>query len=122
MVIFVIVYKFRSPIPKNDLEKALLDLKLALITIGCITAVMLFMLPFPSFLNPPIISDTVGAAEANPRVLAYANDIAFAVERITSVLHYFLLIFIFGFIGAIYQVIKASGYLKKQRDKEITEA
>ena len=114
LVIFVIVYKFRSPIPKNDLEKALLDLKIALITIGSIAVVMIFMLPFPSFLNPPILSETVGAAEANQRILAYAKDIAFALERIISILYFFLLFFVAGFIVAIYQAIKASGYLKKQ--------
>jgi len=119
VLIFVIVYKFRSPTPKGELEKALLELKLVLITVGFLTAVLWFMLPFThSLLNPPVLSEAVGPAEANERILTYANDISLAVDRIRWVLHFFFLIFITGFFGAVYQVIKASGYLKNQAHDE----
>jgi hypothetical protein len=90
-----------------------------LITVGFLAAVLWIMLPYTnSLLNPPVISETVGEAEINQRLLTYLKEIALAIDRIKWVLHFFFLIFITGFFSAIYQVIKASGYLKKQEEKD----
>lgn len=77
------------------------------------------MLPYPSFLNAPLIPETVGETDAHQQFFSYSKDIALAVDRMSRILHYFFLILITGFFGAVYQVIKASGYLRKEeQDKK----
>jgi len=123
VVLFTIGYKIRIGQPENDLEKALLDLKIMLITVGLISTVMWVLLPFGSLFSPIAeIEGAIGSDDVNEQLIAYTTELGLAVGRIRDILSFFLLIFILGFLGAINQVIKATGYLKKQREKEITEA
>ena len=123
VVLFTIGYKIRIGQPENDLEKALLDLKIMLITVGLISTVMWVLLPFGSLFSPIAeIEGAIGSDDVNEQLIAYTTELGLAVGRIRDILSFFLLIFIVGFLGAINQVIKATGYLKKQREKEVTEA
>ncbi|HKL14163.1 MAG TPA: hypothetical protein VJ915_00935 [Balneolaceae bacterium] len=123
VVLFTIGYKIRIGQPENDLEKALLDLKIMLITVGLISTVMWVLLPLGSLFSPIAgIEEASGSEGVNEQLIAYTTELGLAVGRIRDILSFFLLIFILGFLGAINQVIKATGYLKKQREKEITEA
>jgi len=123
VVLFTIGYKIRIGQPENDLEKALLDLKIMLITVGLISTVMWVLLPFGSLFSPIAeIEGAIGSDDVNEQLIAYTTELGLAVGRIRDILSFFLLIFLLGFLGAINQVIKATGYLKKQREKEITEA
>ena len=123
VVLFTIGYKIRIGQPENDLEKALLDLKIMLITVGLISTVMWVLLPFGSLFSPIAeIEGAIGSDDVNEQLIAYTTELGLAVGRIRDILSFFLLIFILGFLSAINQVIKATGYLKKQREKEITEA
>jgi|SRR6056297_3890627 len=123
VVLFTIGYKIRIGQPENDLEKALLDLKIMLITVGLISTVMWVLLPFGSLFSPIAeIEGAIGSDDVNEQLIAYTTELGLAVGRIRDILSFFLLIFIVGFLGAINQVIKATGYLKKQREKGIMEA
>jgi len=123
VVLFTIGYKIRIGQPENDLEKALLDLKIMLITVGLISTVMWVLLPLGSLFSPIAgIEEASGSEGVNEQLIAYTTELGLAVGRIRDILSFFLLIFILGFLSAINQVIKATGYLKKQREKEITEA
>jgi len=123
VVLFTIGYKIRIGQPENDLEKALLDLKIMLITVGLISTVMWVLLPFGSLFSPIAeIEGAIGSDDVNEQLIAYTTELGLAVGRIRDILSFFLLIFIVGFLGAINQVIKATGYLKKQSEKEVTEA
>jgi len=122
-VFFTIGYKIRIGQPENDLEKALLDLKIMLITVGLVSAVMWVMLPLGSISSPLAgIEEAIGSEIVDEQLVAYTTELGLAVGRIRDILSFFLIIFTLGFLGAINQVIKATGYLKKQREKEITEA
>jgi len=122
-VFFTIGYKIRIGQPENNLEKALLDLKIMLITVGLVSAVMWVMLPLGSISSPLTgIEEANGSEIVDEQLVAYTTELGLAVGRIRDILSFFLLIFIIGFLGAINQVIKTTGYLKKQREKEITEA
>ena len=123
VVLFTIGYKIRIGQPENDLEKALLDLKIMLITVGLISTVMWVLLPLGSLFSPIAgIEEASGSEGVNEQLIAYTTELGLAVGRIRDILSFFLLIFILGFLGAINQVIKATGYLKKQREKGIMEA
>ena len=122
-VFFTIGYKIRIGQPENDLEKALLDLKIMLITVGLVSAVMWVMLPLGSISSPLAgIEEAIRSEIVDEQLVDYTIELGLAVGRIRDILSFFLIIFTLGFLGAINQVIKATGYLKKQREKEITEA
>ena len=95
VVLFTIGYKIRIGQPENDLEKALLDLKIMLGTIGLVSAVMLFMLPVGSVLSPSAgVEGAIGSERVSEQVVASITELGLAVERIRDILTAFLLIFI----------------------------
>jgi len=115
VLIFTIGYKFWKGIPDNEFEKSLMDLKIMLFSISFLAFIFMLMLPSPPFLNPLTVPETIGDSRSNEQLLSYVKDLSLAVERIRDVIHYFLLIFVVGFLGAVYQVTKVYSKLSNQK-------
>lgn len=81
-------------------------------------AILMLMLPYPSFITPSGLPDTIGDSQSSEELLTYVKDLRSALDRMRDILNFYFLFFVFGFFGAVYQVKKAYHNLRKRNDAE----
>lgn len=72
-------------------------------------------------LNPLVLPETIGDIQSNTQLLWYAKDFGLAAERMRDLLYFFFLFFVFGFLGALYQVTKVVSSYREKGDFESPE-
>jgi len=115
VVVFVVGYSLWQRKRKNDLEKAVSLLKVNTIAVGFLSILLWFLLPSTPSLSTFGFPETVKEIQSNEQLLNYLQEYNQAIVRTTQVVHWFLFIFVWWFLAAVYSVTKA---VSKQEGKE----
>jgi membrane protease YdiL (CAAX protease family) len=118
VVIFVVAYKFWKGKPKDDFEKTIIDMKIMIFILGFMVAVLMLLLPYPSFLNPSGLPETLGDPQSSEELLSYAKNLGLALERMRDIIYFFLLFFITGLLVSLYQVTKQVSNLRNKDESK----
>jgi len=118
MVLFSIGYKFWGGKSKNEVDKAISTLQLNIIVIGILFILLWIMLPSTASLSNFGYPETIKDIQSNKQMLKYLQDYNNAIVRTTRVVHWFIFIFVWGFLSSIYAVIKA---YNNSKDEEFFE-
>ena len=122
VVVFVVGYSLWQRKNKNDLEKAVSLLKVNTIAVGVLSILLWFLLPSTPSLSTFGFPETVKEIQSNEQLLSYLQEYNQAIVRTTRVVHWFIFIFVWGFLAAVYSVIKAfSNQQGKEYFKNIKE-
>jgi len=122
VAIIMIGYYFWQSKPKNELERAILLLKVNTIAVGLLSILLWFMLPSTPSLSTFGFPETVKEIQSNEQLLSYLQEYNQAIVRTTRVVHWFIFIFVWGFLAAVYSVIKVlSGKEGKEYFKNVKE-
>lgn len=107
IAIIIIGFYFWQSKPNNQLEKAILLLKVNTITVGLLSILLWVMLPSTPSLSTFGFPETVNEIQSNEQLLSYLQEYNKAIVRTTRVVYWFIFIFVSGFLVAVYSVIKA---------------
>jgi len=116
-----IIIRFRVRRQATELHKAIAQLKYGAIATGAFLLVLWFLLPCTPVLSSFGYPKTVDDIQSAKRLLQYLQDYNQALVRTTMVLYWFIFVFIWWFLTAIYSLSKALTKLadgQKQKSNE----
>jgi hypothetical protein len=114
VLLFIIGFKFWEGKPKNELDKAISALKINIFMVGFLSIVLWFLLPSTSSLQSFGFPQTVSDVQTSEQILNYLQEYNEAIVRTTDVVHWFIFVFVWGFLSSKYSVIKAFKNLKSE--------
>jgi hypothetical protein len=91
----------------NELHKAIAQLRLVTIATGVLLLLLWFLLPQTPVLSTFGFPQSVEDIQSPRRLLQYLQDYNKALVRTISVLHWFIFVFVWWFLTAIYSLSKA---------------
>jgi hypothetical protein len=91
----------------SELHKAIAQLRLVTIATGVLLLLLWFLLPQTPVLSTFGLPQSVEDIQSPRRLLQYLQDYNRALVRTTSVLHWFIFVFVWWFLTAIYSLSKA---------------
>ena len=106
VAIIMIGFYFWQSKPNNELEKAILLLKVNTIAVGLLSILLWFLLPSTPSFGTFGLPETINEIQSNEKLLSYLQEYNEALVRTTEVVHWFMFIFIWGFLTSLYSVIK----------------
>lgn len=115
VVICMVGYYFWQKKQNNELEQAILLLQISTIAVGLLSILLWFMLPSTPSLSTFGFPDTVKEIQSNDQLLNYLQEYNHAIVRTTRVVHWFIFIFVWWFLAAVYSATKV---FSKQYVKE----
>ncbi|HET8865983.1 MAG TPA: hypothetical protein VFM80_09835 [Gracilimonas sp.] len=123
VLIFIIGFKFWEGKKQDELGKAISLLKINIFSIGFLSIVLWFMLPLTPSLRTFGFPETINEIQSNEQLLDYLQEYNKAIVRTTEVVHWFIFIFVWGFLTSLYSVIRTfeslreAPYFKNVKDK-----
>lgn len=114
VIIFIIGFKFWEGKKQDELGKAISFLKLNIFATGFLSIVLWFMLPSTPSLSTFGFPETINEIQSNEQLLDYLQEYNKAIVRTTEVIHWFIFIFVWGFLTSLYSVIKTFKSLREE--------
>jgi hypothetical protein len=111
---------------EDKVSRALTLLKINTIAVGALSVVLWFLLPSTATLSSFGLPETAQEIQSNEQILRYLQEYNRAIVRTTSVVYWFLFIFVWWFLSAVYVALTIVGkehkqkYFQNVRDKFIT--
>ncbi|WP_340105155.1 hypothetical protein [Rhodohalobacter sp. 8-1] len=118
IVLLTISYKFWKGKPKDEIDKTIIDLNIMIFSSGFMIVVFMFLLPFPSFISPSGLPESIGDSQSNEELLSYANNLGLALDRLRDIIYFFFIFIVFGLLGSFYQVTKLVSSLREKDNSE----
>ena len=107
VILFVIGYSLWEGAKESAFEKAISQLKVNIVSIGFLMLVLWFMLPATPSLSTFGFPETVSEMQSNEQLLEYLQGQNLAIVRTVQVVHWFIFLFVWGLLSALYSVTKA---------------
>lgn len=118
IVIASLIIRARISRQPSELLKAIAQLRLVTIATGVFLLLLWFLLPQTPVLSTFGFPQSVEDIQSAKHLLQYLQDYNRALVRTTSVLHWFIFVFVWWFLTAIYSLSKAlSNVPDAQSDK-----
>lgn len=107
VIIFATGFRFWEGKKESELEKAISDFKINIFSIGFLLIVLWFMLPPTATLSTFGFLETGSGIQSNEQLLEYIQGHNDAIVRTAQVVHWFIFLFVWGLLTALYSVTKA---------------
>ncbi|REL33547.1 hypothetical protein DYD21_09030 [Rhodohalobacter sp. SW132] len=114
VLIFTIGFKFWEGEKQDELDKAISLLKINIFGVGFLSIVLWFMLPITSTLSTFGFPETINEIQSNEQLLDYLQKYNKAIVRTTEIVHWFIFIFVWGFLTSLYSIIKTFKSLREE--------
>lgn len=115
VLIFIVGFKLWEGKKQDELEKAISLLKINIFATGFLLIVLWLLLPSTASLSSFGFPETIKEIQSNEQLLNYLQKYNEALVRTTRVVHWFIFIFIWGFLTSLYSVIKTFKSLREER-------
>jgi hypothetical protein len=118
IVVAALIVRARISCQPTELHKAIAQLRLVTIATGVLLLLLWFLLPQTPVLSTFGFPHSVEDIQSPKRLLQYLQDYNRALVRTTSVVHWFIFVFVWWFLTAIYSLSRAlSNMPHAQSDK-----
>ena len=116
-ILFIIGYSLWTGAKESAFEKALSQLKVNIVSIGFLMLILLFMLPSWPSLSTFGFPETVNEIQSNEQLLEYLQGQNLAIVRTVQVVHWFIFLFVWGLLSALYSVTKV--FSSKRAEEQV---
>jgi hypothetical protein len=111
VVIAALVMRLRVRRQPTELSKAIAVLKFNVLCVGMFLVLLWFLLPITAVLSTFGYPASVNDIQRPDRVLKYLQDYNKALVRTTTVLYWFIFVFVWWFLATVYSLSKTLGKL-----------
>jgi len=118
IVVTVLILRARISRQSDEAQKAIATFKLMTVATGAFLVLLWFLLPATPVLSTFGFPKTVEDIHSAERLLDYLQRYNRALVRTTEVLHWFIFVFVWWFLAALYSLTKVFGGVTNVRSHQ----